>query len=84
MVGYFTTLRAGQISEKAAALSLTFGEERILVVPDDVLVAPDGNRTFRRVRTGHARDEELKDAGATTFALAARQAFPEAKVEIVF
>jgi superfamily I DNA/RNA helicase len=84
MVGYFTTLRAGQISEKAAALSLTFGEERILVVPDDVLVAPDGNRTFRRVRTGHARDEELKDAGATTFALAARQAFPDAKVEIVF
>lgn len=84
MVGYFTTLRAGQISEKATALSLTFGEERILVVPDDVLVAPDGNRTFRRVRTGHARDEELKDAGATTFALAARQAFPDAKVEIVF
>jgi hypothetical protein len=35
------------------------------------------------VRTGHKRDKEEFDLGASAFVLAARQAFPDAIVELV-
>lgn len=83
MVRFFVAIRDGYTPEAPAVLSLTFGDERIIVRPDDVLVRPDGGRTLRRVRTGHHRLAESKDVGAAAFVLAARQAFPEAVVELV-
>jgi hypothetical protein len=83
MVRYFVSTREGHTPEAPTALSLTFGEEQIIVRPDDVLLRPDGGRTLRRVQTGHLRSTESKDVGAAAFVLAARQAFPDAVVELV-
>jgi hypothetical protein len=44
----------------------------------------DGVRTLRRVKTGHATSQEGKDVGAAAFVLAARAAFPDAVVELVY
>jgi superfamily I DNA/RNA helicase len=83
MAQYFVRTRAGHKPEAPTALSLTFGEEIIIVRPDDVLIRVDGRRTLRRVQTGHKRSKEDEDVGAGAFILAARQAFPDAIVELV-
>lgn len=83
MVSYFASIREGHSSEATCAFTMKFGETTITVQPDDVLVYPDGRKTFRRVRTGHKRDKEEFDLGAAAFVLAARQAFPDAIVELV-
>lgn len=84
MVRYFVSTRNGHRPEPPTALSVAFGGERIIVRPDDVLIGPDGVRTLRRVQTGHYREAEGKDVGAAAFLLAARQAFPDARVELVY
>lgn len=83
MVQYFVKTRTGHKPETPTALSLTFGEEVIVVLPDEVLIRVDGRRTFRRIQTGHKRSKEDEDIGAGAFILAARQAFPNAIVELV-
>lgn len=83
MISYFLTAREAHAFEPPAALSLTFGAEEIIVLPDDVLVRPDGGRTLRRVQTGHFRRAEADDVGAAAFLLAASQTFPDALVELV-
>lgn len=83
MVRFFVSTRAGHKPEPPAALSLRFGEEQIVVRPDDVLVTPQGRRTLRRIQTGHQRSTDAKEVGAAAFVLAARQAFPDAVVELV-
>ena len=83
MLRYFASIRQGHATETPMALSLTFGPEEIIVLPDDVLVRPDGRRTFRSIRTGHQRSTEGKDVSAAAFVLAARRAFPDAVVELV-
>ncbi|EPF4654373.1 UvrD-helicase domain-containing protein [Cronobacter sakazakii] len=83
MVSYFASIREGYSSEATCAFTMKFGKTAITVQPDDVLVYPDGRKTFRRVRTGHKRDKEEFDLGAAAFVLAARQAFPDAIVELV-
>ena len=83
MLRYFVSTREKLKPEAPTALKLTFGDEQIVVLPDDVLVRPDGNRIYRRVRTGHRRDGETEEVGAATFVLAARQAFPDAVIELV-
>lgn len=84
MIGYFNETRRDHRAEPATAISLTMGAEQILVHPDDILVRPDGGRTLRRVSTGHRRSYEADDVGAAAFLIAARQAFPEASVELVY
>lgn len=83
LVRYFASSRAGHTAEVASDLSITVGGDQIVVRPDDVLIRPDGRRTLRRVQTGHRRSEEAKDVGAAAFVLAAKQAFPDAVVEMV-
>jgi hypothetical protein len=83
MIRYFLSTRTGLTAEAPIALRLAFGEEEIIVQPDDVLVRPDGGRILRRVRTGHRRSGEEEDVSAAAFLLAARQAFPSAVVELV-
>ena len=83
MLGYFLQSRAGAQVEAPAALRITFGNHEVEVTPDEVLVR-DGVRTLRRVKTGHATSQEGKDVGAAAFVLAARAAFPDAAVELVY
>lgn len=83
MIRYFLGIRAGHRPEAPTALKLNFGGEEVVVLPDDVLLRPDGTRIVRRVQTGHQRSAESKDVGAAAFILAAQQAFPGATVELV-
>jgi superfamily I DNA/RNA helicase len=83
MLRYFVSTREKHQAEATAALILYFGEEQIIVLPDDVVVRSDGSRVFRRIRTGHSRSTEIEDVSAAAFVLAARQAFPDAVVELV-
>lgn len=83
MLKYFLESRAGAVVEPPTVLLVSFETEEIEVRPDEVLVR-DGVRTLRRVKTGHARSTEQKDMSATAFVLAARQAFPDARVELVY
>jgi superfamily I DNA/RNA helicase len=83
MTRYFLAARAGHTPAARDAVTLTFGDDEIVVRPDDVLLRADGKRIVRRVRTGHLRSTELKDVGAAAFVLAARQVAPDAVVEFV-
>ncbi len=83
MIRFFARTRDGLTSETPAALRLAFGDHDIIVRPDDVLLEPNGRRVLRRVRTGHRRSDEEDDVGAAAFVLAARQAFPDALVQLV-
>lgn len=83
MLRFFMSSRQNHTPLPIPAVTLTFGAEQIVVRPDDVLLRPDGRRTFRRVQTGHLRSYETKDVGAAAFVLAARQTFPGAVVELV-
>lgn len=83
MLGYFLASRAGASVEAPTSLRITFDNHEVEVRPDEVLVR-DGVRTLRRVKTGHASSQEGKDVGAAAFVLAARAAFPDAVVELVY
>jgi len=84
MVRYFASTRDGHTIETAVALSLKFGNEEILVHPDEVLIRPDGRRTVRTVETGHRSERKEKAVGSTAFVLAAQKAFPGAVIELVY
>jgi hypothetical protein len=83
MLTYFLSIRTGHRPEVPSALSVSFGGEEIVVMPDDILIAPNGSRIVRKVQTGHKRTAEFDDVGAAAFLLAAREAFPGAVVELV-
>jgi superfamily I DNA/RNA helicase len=83
MLGYYLESRAGARVEAPTALRITFDNHEVEVRPDEVLVR-DGVRTLRRVKTGHASSQDGKDVGAAALVLAARAAFPDARVELVY
>jgi superfamily I DNA/RNA helicase len=83
MVNFFASIREGFKVEKPVGLKLTFGNEEITVLPDDILVDAHGKRTVRRISTGHQSKSEMKKIGTATFLLAAQKAFPGANVELV-
>lgn len=83
MLRFFLASRDGAVAEAPVALNLNFGEEEIIVRPDEVLVRPDGVRSVRRIRTGHRRSAETKDVGAAALILAVKQAFPGTVAELV-
>ncbi len=83
MLRYFLESRSGALVEPPTALLISFDHHEVEVRPDEVLVR-DGVRTLRRVKTGHASSQDGKDVGAAAFVLAARAAFPDARVELVY
>jgi superfamily I DNA/RNA helicase/Zn-dependent peptidase ImmA (M78 family) len=83
MIRFFAGTREGLTPEPPTALRLAFGDHDIIVRPDEVLLEPGGRRILRRMRTGHRRSDEEDDLGAAAFVLAARQAFPDALVQLV-
>lgn len=84
MLRYFASVRRNHTPQPIAAISLKFENEEIIVLPDDVLLRPDGKRTFRRVKTGHERDSDAESIDAAALILAAQQAFPDAVVELIY
>jgi superfamily I DNA/RNA helicase len=84
MLRYFVSIREGHTPEPPTALSLTFNSECIIVRPDDVLIKPDGKRTFRRVKTGHQHSNDGEDVEVAALMLAAKNAFPDATIELVY
>lgn len=83
MLRYLQSIRTGRASEPATALTIRFGQEELTVVPDEVSVSSSGQRTLRKIRTGHKRSKEHNDWAAAAFQLAAQRAFPDAVVELV-
>lgn len=83
LVRYFLSSRVGHETAEANELSITIGSDEVVIRPDDVLIGPNGRKTLRRVQTGHRRSDEGKDVAAAAFILAARQAFPDALIEMV-
>ena len=84
MIEFFASIRKGLQPRAPQALHVSYGEEEIVVTPDDVLVTSDGQITLRKVSTGHARSEDAKSIGAAAFLTAAAEAFPGATVELVY
>lgn len=83
MLRYLQSIRTGRTSEPVKALTIRFGQEELTVVPDEVSVSAGGQRTLRKIRTGHKRSKEHNDWAAAAFQLAAQRAFPDAVVELV-
>ncbi|WP_122654514.1 UvrD-helicase domain-containing protein [Burkholderia pseudomallei] len=83
MIRFFLASRDGAVVEAARAISVTFGDQQVVVYPDEILVK-DGVRTLRSVFTGHAPRSEPKDVGTAAFLLAAQRAFPGATAELVY
>ena len=83
LIRFFAASRDGYTPEEPTALRMAFGNEEIIVLPDDVLIGRDGRRTVRRVMTGYVRKDEERSVGAAAFQLAAETAFPGAKVELL-
>jgi len=84
MIEFFRSTRKGLQPRMPQALHVNYGVEEIVVTPDDVLVAGDGQITLRKVSTGHSRSEDTKSIGAAAFLTAAAEAFPGAAVELVY
>lgn len=83
MVRYFIASRQGYRSEQPQTLVLSLDDQIVEVRPDDLLIGPDGQHVVRAVRTGHQRASETDDVAAAALVLAAQQAFPGAKVEMI-
>jgi len=84
MLTSFLAGRDGRTPEQPVALNLMFGEDKILVTPDDVVLESDGRKTYRRVSTGKTRDTDESDLGVAALLLAARAIDPNAQVELVY
>lgn len=84
MVRYFASTREGHTVKSTVALSLKFGDEEILVHPDEVLIRPDGRHAVRAIQTGHRSESREKAVGSAAFVLAAQNAFPDAVIQLVY
>lgn len=83
MLQFFMASRDGAIIEPAQDLSLAFGDQQIVVRPDEILVK-DGVRTLRTIRTGHAPSKDPKDIGSVAMLLATQKSHPAPAVEIAY
>lgn len=83
MLRFFLASREGAAVQPIQALSVTFGDQQIVVRPDEILLK-GGIRTLRTIRTGHAPRKESKDVGSAAVLLAAQRAFPGATVEVIY
>jgi hypothetical protein len=82
MVQFFGASRRDLEPVERRALSIEFGADRVQVLPDDVLKGPEGH-LVRRVQTGHFKKNAESKFAARALVMAARDAFPDAKVQIL-
>ncbi len=72
MIDYFLSQRAGLAATTPVPLRFSIDAGEIIVTPDDVLVLKAGRQVFRRIQTGHYRDDDVKEVEAGAFAIAVR------------
>lgn len=82
MIGYFLAQRAGLAATTPVPLRFSIEADEIVVTPDDVLVLKGGKRSFRRIQTGHYREDDVKEIEAGAFAIAVRTNAPGAAVQV--
>ncbi|RTL28822.1 MAG: ImmA/IrrE family metallo-endopeptidase [Rhodocyclaceae bacterium] len=83
LVTYFLSTRHGHVPEQPVDIAFDIDGDTVVVRADDLLMHADGQRRFRRVRTGHKSSKEHDDIGAAALLLAAQQAFPGVIVELI-
>ena len=84
LVGYFAESRKGKSLAPPRPLRLAVPGGEIVVTPDEVLMDAGGGRAFRRVRSGHQSSRARDGLAAAAFQLAATDAFPGCRVELVY
>jgi hypothetical protein len=82
MIDYFLAQRAGLGATAPVSLRFSIDAGEIVVTPDDVLVLMGGRRLFRRIQTGHYREDDVKEIEAGAFAIAVRTNAPGAEVQV--
>jgi hypothetical protein len=82
LVAYFADRRRGKRSIDAKPLRLTVAGGEIVVTPDEILVDDQGY-AVRSIRSGHLSSSQLDNLSAAAFQLAAQDAFPGCRVELV-
>lgn len=83
LIDFFVSSRQGYARAIPSQMRFRVGGSEIVVRPDEVLTAKDGQRHIRAVRTGHAGSKDLDNVAAAVFTLAAHEAFPGCTVEFV-
>jgi superfamily I DNA/RNA helicase len=83
MIGYFLAQRAGLAATAPVPLRFSIDAGEIVVTPDDLLVLKGGRRLFRRIQTGHYREDDVKEIEAGAFAIAVQQNAPGAAVQVL-
>lgn len=83
MLRYFCATRRSHTAVSPAVLTIQIGDQELTFQPDDVLVAPTGERIFRVIKTGHKLDVK-KDLGAGAHLVMVRGTDMTAVVEMVF
>lgn len=79
----FGRARGTHRPEPLAPLVLRVGSDEIAFRADDILIASDGRRIFRRVRTGVFRKSDTEDLAVATTLLAISDNMPAASAEVV-
>lgn len=79
----FGRARAEHRPEPLTPLVLRVGTDEIAFRADDILIATDGRRIFRRVRTGVYRKSDTEDLAVATTLLAIADNSPGAVAEVV-
>lgn len=82
LVGYFAARRRGKTALEATPLRFNVTGGAIVVTPDEILEDGSGI-AVRSIRTGHLSSSQKDNWGAAIFQLAAQDAFPGCRVELV-
>jgi len=84
LVGYFADSRRGKTTTSPDPLRLAVAGGEIVVTPDEVLIDDRGQHAVRRIRSGHRPSRAKDGLAAAAFQLAAVDAFPGCRVELVY
>lgn len=83
LIGVFVSSRTGYGRAIPTEMRFRVGTSEVIVRPDEVLTAPNGQKHIRAIRTGHAGSKDFENISAGVFTLAAYEAFPGCTVEFV-
>lgn len=83
LVATFVRTRGPHTPQTPGTMTLRFGQDEVRYGADDVLVDAQGNRIFRRVRTGVYRVSDTQDLSVAAALLAIADNAPGASAEVV-
>lgn len=83
LINFFAESRRGKSLREVTPIRLAVPGGEIVITPDEVLHDGQGH-LFRRVRSGHKSSKAEDGLAAAAFYLAAVDAFPGARVELVY